>query len=460
MKFFEKLRNMMQWFRQAVIQPRDELDRWERAIRFAYDLARYGARQLKQDRAPQMAAALSFRTLFSLLPLLLVGTMIVRAVGGYESFQLRIAEFLSAQGLNDIFITPGDSSGEATVVPSATLADWILGLLAAAQSINLAAITWVGIGVLVYSTISLMVTIENSFNVIYRAPEGRSWARRVPVYWTVLTLGPAALAATVYLGGRFDQMLSDAGGWWSLFQAASALWNFAALWLVMFIVYKLVPNSDVAYRPAMIGAFVAALLIEIGKRSLGLYFTHAVSFGQLYGSLGLIPLFMFWVYLMWLVVLFGLEVSAALQMLGGRRLEEMKQNRNQIGFVDPASVISVVQVIALRFSQGHSSSVAYVAEQTGIPTSTLSAMLDRLQQAGVIHRVESPSGSYSLARAPDDINADDLINLGFELSSLAKGAGAASVVERMRDAQRLLASKLTVASLVKSGETADQATTT
>jgi DNA-binding IscR family transcriptional regulator len=86
-------------------------------------------------------------------------------------------------------------------------------------------------------------------------------------------------------------------------------------------------------------------------------------------------------------------------------------------------------------------------------------MLDRLQQAGVIHRVECPAGSYSLARAPDDINADDLINLGFELSNLAKGAGAASVVERMRDAQRLLASKLTVASLVKSSETADQATT-
>ena len=60
---------MIRWMSRVITQPRDELDRWQRAARFAYDLAIYGGRQLRHDRAPQMAAALAFRTLFALVPL-------------------------------------------------------------------------------------------------------------------------------------------------------------------------------------------------------------------------------------------------------------------------------------------------------------------------------------------------------------------------------------------------------
>ena len=66
---------------------------------------------------------------------------------------------------------------------------------------------------------------------------------------------------------------------------------------------------------AMIGAFVAAFLLLIGKESLGLYFTHAVSLHQLYGSIGLVPIFMFWMYLMWLIILLGLQVAAIVQQV-------------------------------------------------------------------------------------------------------------------------------------------------
>ena len=79
----------------------------------------------------------------------------------------------------------------------------------------------------------------------------------------------------------------------------------------------------------MFGAFMAAVLLAIGRHVLGAYLENAVSISQLYGSLGLIPLFMFWVYLMWLVILFGLEVSATLQMLHGRTLDKIEQRRAQ-----------------------------------------------------------------------------------------------------------------------------------
>ena len=85
--------------------------------------------------------------------------------------------------------------------------------------------------------------------------------------------------------------------------------------MVLFAIYKLVPNTTVTIRSALAGAFVSALLLELGKRFLDLYLGKAFAVSQLYGSLGLVPLFMFWVYLMWLAVLFGLEVCAMLQGL-------------------------------------------------------------------------------------------------------------------------------------------------
>ena len=76
----------LNWLGRAVSQPRDELTRWEQAARFAYDLGRHGARQLQQDRAPQMAAALAYRTLFGLLPVLVVATVVARAIMGPTEF--------------------------------------------------------------------------------------------------------------------------------------------------------------------------------------------------------------------------------------------------------------------------------------------------------------------------------------------------------------------------------------
>lgn len=447
---FERLRKTLDWLRRAVNQPRDELDRWERAIRFAYDLGRHGARQLRQDRAAQMAAALAYRTLFSLLPLLVVGTLLVRALGGFEQFYNRVEQFFHALGLDQFRVTPADSG----MIPAAgeetqTLSDWLLSVLASVQDINLAAITWVGLGVLAYSTIGLMVTIENSFNSVYRAPEGRSWARRIPIYWTVLTLGPAAIAGTIYLGNQFDQWLTEQGGWWSLLLAASVLWNFITMWLVMFAVYKLVPNTEVAYRPAIIGAFVAAILLEIGKQGLGLYFSRALTFQHLYGSLGLIPVFMFWIYIMWLVVLFGLEVSAALQMLGGRRLEEVERHRRQIGLVDPASVLAVVELVAERFQQGNACSRSWLSEETGLPPATLAPIIDGLIAEGIVHRIEAGEQSaVTLARPPEQISAQRLVDIGFELANLAESRGTSSLIDRMREAQRQAASDVTLAALV------------
>ena len=113
---------------RVMTKPRDELTRFQRTLRFLYDLGRYGARQLQHDRAPQMAGALAFRTLFALLPVLVVGTVVVRAVGGFGDLEERLAALFTRLGLDEFQITGAAAGSEAAVGAGESVSEWLLGL--------------------------------------------------------------------------------------------------------------------------------------------------------------------------------------------------------------------------------------------------------------------------------------------------------------------------------------------
>jgi membrane protein len=449
---FQRVRALLDWLGRIMTQPRDELNRFQKTLRFIYDLGRHGARQLQHDRAPQMAGALAFRTLFALLPVLVVSTLIFRGLKGYGDLEAKLAEFFAAHELDKLQVTTS-ASDEAAVAGGESLAQWLMRLIQGVEEINLAAIGWVGVAVVIYAAIGLMVTIEKSFNIIYRAPEGRSWPRRLSVYWTVLTLGPGALVVAMWVGNWLETVFPQQAGWWSVFRGVPALWNYIALWLVTFAIYKLVPNTNVTYKPALFGALLAAILLELGQRLLAVYFAKAVMVGQLYGSLGLIPLFMFWVYVMWLIVLFGLEVSATLQMLGGRRRLEEIEARERTGLVDPTSVLLVMQFVARQFEESRPTTAREVADEVALPESTVVQMIEQLIVAGILHRLDREDGAISLARPPDQISADELVEVGYRLADEGVERRPA-LIERLRDAQKALAGQVTLANLAS-----DQAAT-
>jgi membrane protein len=421
-----------------MTQPLHELSRFQRTLRFLYDLGRHGARQLQHDRAPQMAGALAFRTLFALLPVLVLGTILIRAFAGFEQLEVWLAEMFTQFGLDDFKVT---GASESAVAGGESISQWLLNLVNQVQHINIAAIGWVGLLVVIYSAIGLMVTIEKSFNIIYRAPEGRSWWNRLYIYWAVLTLAPIAIIGAMWIGNLLESFFTERGGWWSVAKAAPAVWNFLVLWMVTFFVYKLIPNTNVTYRPGLFGALLAAVLLEVGKRTLGAYFAKAVLVGQLYGSLGLIPVFMFWVYVMWLIVLFGLEVSASLQMLRGRRLEELDGHRT--GLVDPTSVLLVMQVVARYFETSQPTTAREIADEVSISEQTVILMLDDLITAGIVHRLDQ-DGAIAMARPPDQVSAEELLEIGYRMCDESEASRASSIIRRLRDAQKGLAGQITL----------------
>jgi len=434
---------VLNWFKQAITEPQHELGRWERAVRYAYDLGIHGWKALNRDNAPQMAAALSFRTLFALLPVVVVSAVLVKAVQGVEGFQRLVVNVVSAVGL-DKFKISGTEDGSAQ-----SLGTWAEEVVGQLSSINLSALGWIGVLVLVYSAISLMVTIENSFNSIYGAPEGRWWSRRVPIYWTVLTIGPAFIALTFWVDRQFAGFIDGVQTWGWLLTAVKYIWGLGVAWLLMFAVYKFLPNTKVNNKAALVGAFVSAVFLTAGRNVLGAYFEGAFSIQSLYGALGAIPIFMFWVYLMWLLILFGLEVSATIQALAGREFEELEEKRPQNGLVDPASVLNVMEVVTERFVNGLATETREIADQTLIPENMVCQMVDRLVKESVLHRVSGASeDAVTLAQPPDRISADRLIEIGYALVDEAGVGRQSALLQRLREAQKSLAQQATLASLL------------
>lgn len=493
----EYLQQVLHWVGHVIRQPWEELNRWQRAARFAYDLTRYGAVQLKEDRALQMAAALAFQVVFALVPVLVVVMIFAQAFMPLEEINQQIGNVLNWAELSDVSVTV--MTGEVPEPQVVSLEGWLSGLILQAANANLTVIGWVGFALIVYSAISMLVTVETSFNTVYRAPAGRPWSRRIPLYWFLVTISPAAIYLTIAAhtivedwaestvaivdrSQRQDVAAIDpvadepaASGATDSEPAAAKsasparpavrdravrsetpwyltlvhiVWSLTIGWLFWFVVYSLVPNTTVSLQASAIGALVCSVLIEIAKRSLGAYLSNAFTVSQLYGSLGLVPLFMFWVYLMWVFVLFGLEVSATLQFLGNRALEEIDSRRASAGLVEPAAVVSVMEVIAESFAAGEPTPQRKIADRTGIPERAVASIVQELCTAGLLHRIDRDQNCVCLAQAPEMVTADRLMEIGF---TLADGAGERRIsqfAERLREHQRALAKSITLASLV------------
>ncbi len=425
------IRKMMHRLQEAIVQPRHELDRWQQAARFVYDLGRCGLRQLDNDRATQMAAALAFRTLFGLMPVLVVATVLVKAMAGQEMYLSRMSELLTMMGLDEVrIIPPADSANQST-----SLAHWLETLIReATEQVSITAVGWVGVAVTAYAAIGLMVDIENSFNTIYRARSGRPWTRRVPLYWFMLTISPLAIVLGIYVRSRLGTWWSVYDGWNWLSATLGVLGILAAHWLVLFLIYFLFPNTDVQFRPAIIGSLVASFLMIVGEHTLGAYLQNALSLSQLYGSLGLIPLFMFWVYLMWLVVLFGLEVSAILETVQSGRMDHLEPRRPITSVVEPASVLLLMEIVARNFRDGRPTKLKVLADKSGLPEPVVRQMVDQLVQADLLHVLVGSEQSVALAQPPEKISIDSLLQIGFQMVDAAQMRQATANSE-LREAQ-------------------------
>lgn len=176
---------------------------------------------------------------------------------------------------------------------------------------NSSKMTAVGACGLIVTSLLLMYAIDSALNTIWRSTRVRPPVYSFAVYWMILTLGPllagASLAISSYLlslrwASEFNGVVDN------LLRIFPLLLSWISFWLL----YSIVPTTRVPNRDALVGAFVAAVFFELGKKIFTLYITMFPSWQLIYGVLAVVPILFVWVYWTWCIVLLGAEITVTL----------------------------------------------------------------------------------------------------------------------------------------------------
>lgn len=247
-----------------------------------------------EDRCLSAAGALSFTSVFALVPLTAAVLGILAAFPGFADWRGQITQWVFEN-----FVPAAGSAVQGYITQFAD---------------NASKATAVGVLVLLFSAISLMMSIEDAFNRIWRVQIMRSAKARFVIYWTALSLGPLLLVAALAVSSyAFALPFIDAAeAQFSIKARVLAVLPFLIVWAALIAAYMVIPNRSVRLRHALLGALAAALLFEATKRGFALYAMKYANYQQVYGALAMVPIFIFWIYLSWIIVLFGASLTASL----------------------------------------------------------------------------------------------------------------------------------------------------
>jgi membrane protein len=422
---FEDIRLRAHRLRTA---PSDELSRWARFAGFHLNLWQLCGKRLWQNNLTAMSAALSFRTIFTMIPAIVLALLILKSVGMLEDSRSSLHEMLAKTGISQIVISEpaadvdvkGDSTPEDRTLNVAEEIERIVANVESKLTVN--RVGPVGVVLLIWTALTLITTLERSLNRIFGASRSRSIPRRMLMYWSVLTLGPLVLMATSYLGGRAVSAFAAAPG--ASFLLAIFGWMGPILVdiLVVAAIYKLLPNTHVKYRAALGGAMISVPIWLVAKWGFAVYIVKLVGGGNLYGALGLLPLFLLWVNLSWLIFLFGAQVSHTAANLERMRRVERADQRTYT----PVDLLAGAIAVAVPYGRGQGPvSAELLIDKLNLPIEAIHRLVERLERSGVLCRVDRGDDAedrYVLAKPPTEIRLLDVV--GLDAGDLTRDDGA------------------------------------
>jgi membrane protein len=264
--------------------------RVERDLRTAVSAVSTAIRFLEGENVRLRAMALTYISLFALVPALVVAFSVVQAFTGMERISARVNEFL----FENLAV-----GARATIEPYLTRF---------VQNAHLTSAGLVGGALLAWSAVSLFSNVDGAVNQIWAIRRRRSVKEQAVIYWVGLTLGPLLLAASVMAGHAARDFLAGTG--------VAVLARVASAVLTCFafgVLYLIIPNTKVSVRAAALGGLVAGVGWEVAKWA----YTYAVArifrYQVVYGSVAAVPIFLLWLYLSWAILLFGARISYLVQ---------------------------------------------------------------------------------------------------------------------------------------------------
>ncbi len=442
-------------FEHALVVVRDFLDEktlatfhvapLSRAQRFAHFCLQV-AKGFTNNRCPMRASALAYTSLLALIPMLFVVLSISSTILKKDDGQ-RVNHFVdrllismtppvaaathaSPTDTNEELLDPGEATMrgiDATTNNPAALAapepanasepkkladrDELVRLINRfIKNIQSGTLGVTSVVALIFMAISMLGTIEGTFNDIWRVPQGRGWIVRIEKYGAVLFMGPLLLAVAVGLSSEpYFQTTKEILHTMPFLSRLLFHYLPAVLLCLAFaVVYRLIPNTHVHWDAAMVGGFVGGVLWQLNNYFSFLYVSRWVTNSKIYGSLAAAPVFMVGVYVSWLIVLFGAQVAYAFQNRAEYLQEKQARNINQRGreFI----ALRLMECVGQRFQRGEiPANAAQMAEALTVPACLVAEILETLVAAHLVVEVKGEEPAFAPARPLENITCHDIL---------------------------------------------------
>lgn len=393
-------------FDKLLNTPTAHLGKAGRFTVFQIKLWSHCAKLLRKNRAGQQAAALSYHTIFGIVPLAIVILMIFQSFPAYTDVGDKVTSFIYDQmNLTKIEYPSPDNPDE--MIKLTGQIDKVVNRFFTGTSKG--TITLFSVIIIIWAAIGLLSTIERSFNNIWRVSRHRGFLQRVINYWAILTLGPLLLGVGIYASAKaalikdIHQTVLTVGG--------PAVLSYVISVAMFFLMYYILPNTKVNAKSALWGAAVAALVWQVAKWAFSMYVTGVIPYSKVYGVLGLIPLTVLWIYVTWLITLFGLQLTFTTQHID--KLDEAEiasARKNEEYFLgDDITAINIMREIARAFKNGKSPlSSEALSSRLDIPAELNEKIVNALVNERFLIKTSEPDTGLIPARQPSDINLADI----------------------------------------------------
>ncbi|EMS2294899.1 TPA: YihY family inner membrane protein [Neisseria gonorrhoeae] len=340
-------------------------------------------RRFSEERVPQAAASMTFTTLLALVPVL---TVMVAVASIFPVFDRWSDSFVS-------FVNQ-------TIVPQG--ADMVFDYIDAFRD-QANRLTAIGSVMLVVTSLMLIRTIDNAFNRIWRVNTQRPWMMQFLVYWALLTFGPLSLGVGIsfMVGSVQDSVLSSGAQQWA--DALKTAARLAFMTLLLWGLYRFVPNRFVPARQAFVGALITAFCLETARFLFTWYMGNFDGYRSIYGAFAAMPFFLLWLNLLWTLVLGGAVLTSSLSYWQG---EAFRRGFDSRGRFD--DVLKILLLLDAAQKEGRTLSVQEFRRHINMGYDELGELLEKLARYGYIY---SGRQGWVLKTGADSIELSELFKL-------------------------------------------------
>jgi membrane protein len=280
-------------------------------------------------------------------------------------------------------------------------------------------IAGVGVILLFYTVVSILEKIEETLNTTWNVRKARTFARKIGDYLTLMMLAPilfiTSSSITIFVASKLKNLIRDyavLGPFSSVILFSMKVFSYLSIWVLLMVLYVLMPNTRVKPRSAFVGGIVGGSAYLIVQWAYVKFQIGISSYGAIYGSFAALPLLLVWLQWSWMIVLFGAETAHAYEY---HETYGFHPNYSRMGSTDKKTlVVGVFHAIVQAFSGPERALTALqISRRLEVPLNIIQQLISELIDAGLVTWIDRPGSKvpfFQPARATEDMTIKDVLD--------------------------------------------------